>query len=74
MCIATIVIATIIWLQVVIHGPPLVGKTTLARRVCESYGLVYVSPETVVQDLIDDLVGVPFILSFGFLRASTDRN
>ncbi|KAG7299423.1 hypothetical protein JYU34_016376 [Plutella xylostella] len=41
--------------KVVIHGPPLVGKTTLARRVCESYGLVYVSPETVVQDLIDDL-------------------
>ncbi|KAJ0179940.1 hypothetical protein K1T71_004531 [Dendrolimus kikuchii] len=42
--------------KVVIYGPPLVGKKTLAKMICEAYGLVYVAPDTIVQDLIDDLV------------------
>ena len=42
--------------QIVIYGPPIVGKTTLAKSICEAYGLVYISPETVAQDLEADLV------------------
>ncbi|KAJ8732098.1 hypothetical protein PYW08_014828 [Mythimna loreyi] len=41
--------------KIVIYGPPIVGKTTLAKSICEAYGLVYVSPETLAQDLLEDL-------------------
>ncbi|XP_028032525.1 adenylate kinase 7-like [Bombyx mandarina] len=41
--------------KVIVYGPPLVGKTTLSNLICESYGLLYISPETIVQDTIDDL-------------------
>ncbi|CAG9560394.1 unnamed protein product [Danaus chrysippus] len=41
--------------KVVVYGPPIVGKTTLSKLICEAYGLVYISPETVVQDLMEDL-------------------
>ncbi|CAH0627194.1 unnamed protein product [Chrysodeixis includens] len=41
--------------KVIIFGPPIVGKTTLAKSICEAYGLVYISPETVAQSMIEDL-------------------
>ncbi|KAJ2946944.1 hypothetical protein O0L34_g16290 [Tuta absoluta] len=41
--------------KIVVYGPPLVGKTTLSKKICENYGLMYVSPETIVQDTIEDL-------------------
>ncbi|KOB74470.1 Adenylate kinase 7 [Operophtera brumata] len=41
--------------KVVVYGPPIVGKTTLSKLICEAYGLVYVSPETVAQDILEDL-------------------
>ncbi|CAH2107413.1 unnamed protein product [Euphydryas editha] len=41
--------------KVIVHGPPIVGKTTLSKLICEAYGLVYVSAETVAQDLLEDL-------------------
>ncbi|XP_038210514.1 adenylate kinase 7-like [Zerene cesonia] len=41
--------------KVIVYGPPIVGKTTLSKLICEAYGLVYISPETVVEDLIKDL-------------------
>ncbi|KAI5631958.1 adenylate kinase 7 [Phthorimaea operculella] len=41
--------------KIVVYGPPLVGKTTLSKMIAENYGLMFVSPETIVQDTIDDL-------------------
>ncbi|PZC85369.1 hypothetical protein B5X24_HaOG201865 [Helicoverpa armigera] len=41
--------------KIVIYGPPITGKTTLAKSICEAYGLVYISPETVAQDMLEDL-------------------
>ncbi|KAL0840428.1 hypothetical protein ABMA28_015683 [Loxostege sticticalis] len=41
--------------KVVVYGPPIVGKTTLSKLLCEAYGLVYISPETVAQDMLEDL-------------------
>lgn len=53
--------------QVIVHGPPIVGKTTLSKLICEAYGLVYVSAETVAQDLLEDLVSYPTNLQNSFL-------
>ncbi|XP_028179094.1 adenylate kinase 7-like [Ostrinia furnacalis] len=41
--------------KVIVYGPPIVGKTTLSKLLCEAYGLVYISPETVAQDMLEDL-------------------
>ncbi|KAL4703485.1 hypothetical protein ACJJTC_014355 [Scirpophaga incertulas] len=41
--------------KVIVYGPPIVGKTTLSKLICETYGLVYISKETVIQDVIDEL-------------------
>ncbi|CAB3242899.1 unnamed protein product [Arctia plantaginis] len=41
--------------KILVYGPPIVGKTTLAKLICHNYGLVYISPETVAQDLLSDL-------------------
>ncbi|XP_072940492.1 uncharacterized protein Dpy-30L2 [Epargyreus clarus] len=41
--------------KVLVYGPPIVGKTTLSKLICEAYGLVYISPTTVAQDLLEDL-------------------
>ncbi|XP_047527068.1 adenylate kinase 7-like [Vanessa atalanta] len=41
--------------KVIVHGPPIVGKTTLSKLICEAYGLLYVSPETIAEDILDDL-------------------
>lgn len=34
------------------------GKTTLSKQICESYGLMYVSLDVVAKDIMDDLVSV----------------
>ncbi|XP_063361039.1 adenylate kinase 7-like [Cydia amplana] len=41
--------------KIVIYGPPIVGKTALAKQICENYGLVYISPETAAKDVMEDL-------------------
>ncbi|KAH9644244.1 hypothetical protein HF086_003743 [Spodoptera exigua] len=41
--------------KIVIYGPPICGKTSLAISICDAYGLVYISPETVAQDMLEDL-------------------
>ncbi|XP_014363672.2 adenylate kinase 7 [Papilio machaon] len=41
--------------KIVIYGPIMIGKSTLSRLICENYGLVYVSPDTIVNDMIKDL-------------------
>lgn len=53
-------------LQVVVYGPPLVGKTTLSKLICEAYGLLYVSPETVANDIMEDLVYAMSCFGFEF--------
>ncbi|XP_063532163.1 adenylate kinase 7-like [Cydia strobilella] len=41
--------------KIIVYGPPIVGKTTLAKQICENYGLVYISPETAAKDVMEDL-------------------
>ncbi|XP_049866241.1 adenylate kinase 7-like [Pectinophora gossypiella] len=41
--------------KIIIYGPPIVGKTTVCKQLCEAYGLVYISPDTVAQDIMEDL-------------------
>ncbi|XP_068630658.1 adenylate kinase 7-like [Battus philenor] len=41
--------------KIIIYGPLLVGKTTLSKLICEAYGLVYVSPETIAEDIAQSL-------------------
>ncbi|XP_045513960.1 adenylate kinase 7-like isoform X1 [Pieris brassicae] len=41
--------------KVIVYGPPIIGKTTLSKLICEAYGLIYISPDTVVDDIINDL-------------------
>ncbi|CAG5040039.1 unnamed protein product [Parnassius apollo] len=41
--------------KVLIYGPPLIGKTTLSKLICEAYGLVYISQDTIVEDILKDL-------------------
>lgn len=53
-------------MQVIVYGPPLVGKTTLSKLICEAYGLLYVSPETVANDIMEDLVYAMSCFSFEF--------
>ncbi|KAJ8925523.1 hypothetical protein NQ315_009362 [Exocentrus adspersus] len=43
-------------LKAIIHGPPASGKTTLARRLCQLYGAHYVTVETMVEEILQDLV------------------
>lgn len=45
-------------MQVIVYGPPIVGKSTLSKLISEAYGLIYISPETVAQDILDDLVSL----------------
>ncbi|CAG9785119.1 unnamed protein product [Diatraea saccharalis] len=41
--------------KIIVYGPPIVGKTTLSKLTAEAYGLVYISPDTVAQDMLEDL-------------------
>ncbi|XP_063379334.1 adenylate kinase 7-like [Cydia fagiglandana] len=41
--------------KIVVYGPPTVGKTTLAKQICENYGLIYISPDTAAKDVMEDL-------------------
>ncbi|XP_034824612.2 uncharacterized protein yrt [Maniola hyperantus] len=41
--------------KVIVYGPPILGKTTLSKLICQAYGLLYVSPETVAEDILQDL-------------------
>ncbi|RVE46311.1 hypothetical protein evm_009030 [Chilo suppressalis] len=41
--------------KIMVYGPPIIGKTTLSKLIAEAYGLVYISPETVAQDIMEDL-------------------
>ncbi|CAK1553644.1 unnamed protein product [Leptosia nina] len=42
-------------IDVIVYGPPIVGKTTLSKLICEAYGLIYISPDTVADDIMNDL-------------------
>lgn len=42
--------------RIVLHGPPAVGKTRLAEKLCKYYGCHYVSVKTMIEETIADLV------------------
>lgn len=48
-------------IHIIIHGPPSVGKTRLAKKLCDYYGSHYVSVKTMIEETISDLVIFPFI-------------
>ena len=39
--------------QIIIMGPPVSGRTTLARGLCEKYGFVHVSTVEILRDFIN---------------------
>lgn len=41
--------------KVFLHGPPAVGKTSIAKVLCEKYALHYLSVNTIIQDAIAKL-------------------
>lgn len=42
-------------IKIVMHGPPGSGKTLLAKRICEEYGLHYVSIKTLIEETLQTL-------------------
>lgn len=42
--------------NVILHGPPTAGKTTLARYIAERYGNHYISVKSMIDDTIANLV------------------
>ncbi|XP_044756042.1 adenylate kinase 7-like [Coccinella septempunctata] len=42
-------------IKIMIHGPPGSGKTILAKRICELYGLHYVSIKTLIEETLQNL-------------------
>lgn len=44
--------------KVIIHGPPAIGKTVLAREICEDYGTHYISVKTMIDETVADLVSI----------------
>lgn len=43
-------------IRIIIHGPPAVGKTRLAKKLCEYYGCHYVSVKTMIEEILQNLV------------------
>lgn len=43
-------------INIVIHGPPASGKTTLATYISDRYGNHYVSVKTMIDDTINETV------------------
>lgn len=44
-------------LKAILHGPPASGRTTLAQRLCKLYGAHYVNVKTMIEEILEDLVG-----------------
>lgn len=49
-------------MKFVIHGPPLVGKTTLANKIASYFKVPFISKEQIVEDTIKDLVRINNII------------
>lgn len=47
-------------LKIIIIGPPVSGKTTLARKLAEHYGLVHLEYKLIVQNHINAIVSLLF--------------
>ena len=43
-------------IRIVLHGPPYVGKTTLAKALCKKYGFHHVTVNTMIGDTVEQLV------------------
>ncbi|KAK9874968.1 hypothetical protein WA026_005783 [Henosepilachna vigintioctopunctata] len=41
--------------KIMMHGPPCSGKTRLAKRICEKYGLHYISVKTLIDETLQML-------------------
>lgn len=43
-------------IHIIIHGPPAIGKTRLAKKLCDYYGGHYVSVKVMIEETINELV------------------
>lgn len=43
-------------IKILIHGPPAVGKTEVAKKLCELYNLHYISVDSLIKDTLAALV------------------
>lgn len=42
-------------IRILLHGPPAVGKTMIAKQLCEHYNLHYISVKSLIEDSIAEL-------------------
>lgn len=43
-------------IRILVHGPPAVGKTRLAKRLCDRYELHYLDVKSAIAETVNDLV------------------
>lgn len=43
-------------LKILVHGPPAVGKTRIAKQLCGYYGIHYLNPQIVIEQTIKEMV------------------
>ena len=51
-------------LRACILGPPAVGKTTVAKQLCEHYKIHHIKIQDVIEESIGNLVGFIIFLNF----------
>lgn len=43
-------------LRILLHGPPAIGKTRLAEKLCSIYGVQHITVKKMIDDILADMV------------------